>query len=316
LEHQEPEDVAEHVTAGDGHEEADERHREGERDPAHGREVADGGDRQHDHVGGHDEAPHGKQRQASRASGGDGSRGRSGGHAAEDSRDQPRLEQHEDGRDEKELRAVPVDGDGRRERRQQEGLHDEEAPPARPVLPPHDQERRDEPEKGEEVRRGGDRLGRHRSRNIDVTERRASANDPARSSGTRNRRSLAMAVSITASSPASTVSLAARNIAKTARAMVGSASAATATSRLLPIPPKALPASRPARARKNAPTRNRYIKTMTLPAKPSAGRLITSGTINALTSIVAARTVGVTAKIQDVVVDTTRSLPRSLRRPA
>ena len=104
--------------------------------------------------------------------------------------------------------------------------------------------------------------------------------------------------------------------AKTARAMVGSASAATATSRLLPIPPKALPASRPARARKNAPTRNRYIKTMTLPAKPSAGRLITSGTINALTSIVAARTVGVTAKIQDVVVDTTRSLPRSLRRSA
>src|SRR5262249_60473328 len=88
------------------------------------------------------------------------------------------------------------------------------------VLAPDEHEGRDEPEKGEEVRRGGDGRGCHRSRNIEVTDSNASANDPARSSGTRNSRSLAAAVSITARSPARAASLAPRTIAPTTRAVM------------------------------------------------------------------------------------------------
>ena len=80
-----------------------------------------------------------------------------------------------------------------------------------------------------------------------------------------------------------------RASAKTARITVGSASAATATSRLEPMPPNALPESRPARARKKLPSRNRYISRM-IPAKASAVREATTGTITAATSMVAAST--------------------------
>jgi hypothetical protein len=45
--------------------------------------------------------------------------------------------------------------------------------------------------------------------------------------------------------------------AKTASATVGSARAATVTSRLAPMPPNAEPGSRPASARKNVPRRRR-----------------------------------------------------------
>jgi hypothetical protein len=56
-------------------------------------------------------------------------------------------------------------------------------------------------------------------------------------------------------------------MAKMDSIMAGSASVATMASRLLPIPPKADPASKPARIKKNVPRAKRYTKAMTLPAK-------------------------------------------------
>ena len=101
--------------------------------------------------------------------------------------------------------------------------------------------------------------------------------------------------------------------AKTARMTVGSARAATATSRLLPMPPNALPASSPASARKNVPSRKSDMSRM-IPAKASGGREVRTGAASAATSIAPASTYGVARKIQDVVSETTGVLPSSLRR--
>jgi hypothetical protein len=67
--------------------------------------------------------------------------------------------------------------------------------------------------------------------------------------------------------------------------IVGSASAATATSRLEPMPPNALPASRPARARKKVPRTKRYMRS-TRPAKSRTGRASNRGTMRDATTMV------------------------------
>ena len=65
---------------------------------------------------------------------------------------------------------------------------------------------------------------------------------------------------------------------------VGSARPATVTARLDPIPPNALPASSPARARKNVPSRKSDISRR-MPANASGGRDVSTGAASAATSI-------------------------------
>src|SRR5205814_4248880 len=81
--------------------------------------------------------------------------------------------------------------------------HDEESHPPAPRLPPHQHQRHHEREERQEIR---DRR-HHGSRNTALTDSTPSANEPAKSSGTRKSRSLAMAVSRSARAPASTTSL-------------------------------------------------------------------------------------------------------------
>ena len=77
-----------------------------------------------------------------------------------------------------------------------------------------------------------------------------------------------------------------RAMPKMAIKTVGSPRAAIATSRLEPMPPNALPASRPASARKNVPSKKRYIRAMMFPMKPSGARVVSTGTMSADNNIV------------------------------
>src|SRR2546422_3193961 len=104
--------------------------------------------------------------------------------------------------------------------------------------------------------------------------------------------------------------------ANTATMTVGSASAATATARLAPMPPNALPTSSPASARKNVPSMKRYTSRMMLPANASGGRVVVTRTISPVTSRAAARMYGGARNTQEVVVETTASFARSLRKLA
>ena len=72
--------------------------------------------------------------------------------------------------------------------------------------------------------------------------------------------------------------------ANTASMTVGSARPATVTSRLDPMPPNALPASSPASARKNVPSRKSDISRR-MPANASGGRDVSMGAASAATSI-------------------------------
>src|SRR5207245_2287731 len=104
-----------------------------------------------------------------------------------------------------EVEADERHGDGAGEHGEQRGLDGEEVEPSRPALTPDEEQRRGQTQEREEIRGGG-----HGTRNTAVTERSASANEPARSSGTRKSRSLATTVSRTASAAARTASLPAR----------------------------------------------------------------------------------------------------------
>jgi hypothetical protein len=104
--------------------------------------------------------------------------------------------------------------------------------------------------------------------------------------------------------------------ANTASITVGSASAATATSRLDPMPPNALPESSPARARKKVPSMKSDMSRMIPPANDSAGRVPRTGTTPAATSIVATSTKGVKRKIHEVAVEITTSFRQSFARSA
>src|SRR5262249_38073545 len=87
-------------------------------------------------------------------------------------------------------------------------------------LPPEDQQRGDEPQERQEVRRR-----RHGTRKTAISDKNARANDPASSSGTLNSLSLATAVSSTATAAVSRTSLAAsaRRPRTTASGPLGSA---------------------------------------------------------------------------------------------
>src|SRR3989454_556344 len=100
---------------------------------------------------------------------------------------------------------TPRSAHGAGEHGEQHGLGGEEVEPSRPALTPDEEQRRRQTQEREEIRGGG-----HGTRNTAVTERSASANEPARSSGTRKSRSLATTVSRTASAAARTASLPAR----------------------------------------------------------------------------------------------------------
>src|SRR5439155_659663 len=129
-----------------------------------------------------------------RPAGRDRAHRRASADAREHAGDHPRLDHDDDRGDEEQRAPVGEQADGARQRGQQQRLRDEEPPPGRPALPPDDQQRDDQAEEREEVRDG-----RHQTRTTAMTERIASANEPASSSGTRKRRSFATVVSSTAS---------------------------------------------------------------------------------------------------------------------
>src|SRR5438874_1355572 len=194
--------AGERVAARHAEEEADQRHREGQRDRALGRQLRRGLHRQHDGVGDDDEPARDEERDAGRLARRHRPDGHAGADAPEHAWDHDRLDDEEDERDEQEPRAPREQAEGPRERGKRQRLGGEEAEPARPALPPDDGERHDEAHEREKVGRG-----RHGTRNTAVTERRASANEPASSSGTRKSRSLAMMVSRPARATVSTASL-------------------------------------------------------------------------------------------------------------
>src|SRR5581483_11286875 len=123
-------------------------------------------------------------------------------HAADDARDEPRLADREHDAEHHQRRAVGEGADGDGERRQQGRLEDEEPESCAPRLPPDEHHGGGQRGEHEEI---ADRA--HRSRNTAVTDRSASANEPASSSGTRKSRSFAMLVSSTASAVVRTASL-------------------------------------------------------------------------------------------------------------
>src|SRR5438309_85922 len=303
LEDEEAEDVSQRVAAGDAQREADQRHRERQRDRALGRQLRRRGDRQHDDVGGDHEPARHKERDSRGPAGRDGTHGGPRADPGENARDDQPLDDDDDRGHQQEAASLRQHADRAREGRQQERLRGEEPQSRRPALSPHDQQRDQQPQERQEVRRR-----RHRTRNTAMSERKASANDPASSSGTRNNLSFATAVSSTATAVVSSASLPAS--ARRPR------SAATATSRLAPMPPNALPTSSPASARKNVPSMKRYTSRMMLPANASGGRVVVTGTMSPVTSRVAARMYGVARNTQEVVVETTASFTRSLRKLA
>src|SRR5213080_273055 len=140
-----------------------------------------------------------------RAAGGDGPHRHARADAPEQARDHPRLDDQDDGADPEERPLACEDADGAGEHGEQHGLDGEEVEPSRPALTPDEEQRRGQTQEREKIRGGG-----HGTRKTAVTERSASANEPARSSGTRKSRSLATAVSRTASAAARTASLPAR----------------------------------------------------------------------------------------------------------
>src|SRR4030095_15877945 len=111
----------------------------------------------------------------------------------------------EDEAEQHEPRSAGQHAQRRRQDGEQQRLEREETEPAGPALPPDDGEGHDESSERQETGGRG-----HGTRNTAVTDRRASANEPASSSGTRKSRSLATMVSRTARPTVSTASLPAR----------------------------------------------------------------------------------------------------------
>src|SRR3989442_2399710 len=219
LEDEEAEDVPQRVAAGDAQREADQRHRERQRDRALGRQLRRRGDRQHDDVGGDHEHACNQERDAGGPAWRDGAHGGPRADPGENARDDQPLDDHDDRGHQQEAASLRQHADRAREGRQQERLRDEEPQSRRPALSPDDQQRDQQPQERQEVRRR-----RHRTRNTAMTERKASATDPASSSGPRNNLSFATAVSSTATAVVRSASLpaSARRPRSTATGPVGS----------------------------------------------------------------------------------------------
>ena len=81
--------------------------------------------------------------------------------------------------------------------------------------------------------------------------------------------------------------------------VVGSMTADTLISRELPMPPKALPASRPSSAMKNRATTSRYRNRMMFPIPPYGSVTYTSGTKREATRIAAMQASGAAREIHD-----------------
>jgi hypothetical protein len=81
--------------------------------------------------------------------------------------------------------------------------------------------------------------------------------------------------------------------------VVGSMTADTLISRELPMPPKALPASRPKSAMKNRATTSRYRNRMMFPIPPYGSVTYTSGTKREAVRIAAMQATGATLETHD-----------------
>ncbi len=102
--------------------------------------------------------------------------------------------------------------------------------------------------------------------------------------------------------------------ARIATSRAGSARAPIVMARLAPMPPNAVPVSRPPSARKTEPRRRRKTTANKSADQPNAGSVASSGAMMTITRVLATRTTGARGKTQLACSGRVRSRRASLRR--
>src|SRR5581483_12090966 len=175
------------------------------------------------HRVGHEDEGGGAEEQAGRRAGRAGRPGPGRDDAAQDARDEAGLERGHGQGDDGQLRLAGAQRDPAGEHGHERRLRGEERQPRRQALPPHQSEGERQHAGAHEVHDGGEGRRRHRRKKNAATESRLTTKDPLSSSGTRNSRSLATAVSSTATAMASTPSFTTSAAAPSRTAGVASA---------------------------------------------------------------------------------------------